>query len=287
MKPFKFIFISLVVMLVMTNVTPSFHHYAQADEDHKKLKYKKNSALALNYHRVRKNDPLNDFITIFSSSKEIKNYSVTDKEFESQIKWLKKHDAKFLTLKEFLKYKQKGKFPKRSVWINFDDMDKTIYQNAYPVLKKYKIPATGFVITGHVGEKNFHNLDMITQPQLSKMYRSGLWDFETYTNDLHSLKKGNKSKFLEASNVSATKDIEVSEDELKSKFGKTQHAIAYPYGLINNSKIQASKDAGMKYGFTLKEQAVTPHDNNYKIPRILVSNDAFETLIKKWDGFHE
>ena len=28
MKPFKFIFISLVVMLVMTNVTPSFHHYA-------------------------------------------------------------------------------------------------------------------------------------------------------------------------------------------------------------------------------------------------------------------
>ena len=46
----------------------------------------------------------------FSSSKEIKNYSVTDKEFESQIKWLKKHDAKFLTLKEFLKYKQKGSF---------------------------------------------------------------------------------------------------------------------------------------------------------------------------------
>lgn len=77
------------------------------------------------------------------------------------------------------------------------------------------------MITGHIGEKNFHNLDMITQPQLSKMYRSGLWDFETHTNDLHSLKKGNKSKFLEASNVSATKDIEVSEDELKSKFGKT------------------------------------------------------------------
>ena len=78
---------------------------------------------------------MNDFITLFSSSKEIKNYSVTDKEFESQIKWLKEHDAKFLTLKEFLKYKKKGKFPKRSVWINFDDMDQTIYQNAFPILK--------------------------------------------------------------------------------------------------------------------------------------------------------
>ena len=230
---------------------------------------------------------MNDFITLFSSSKEIKNYSVTDKEFESQIKWLKEHDAKFLTLKEFLKYKKKGKFPKRSVWINFDDMDQTIYQNAFPILKKYKIPATGFVITGHIGQQNFHNLDMMTQSQLSEMYRTGLWDFETHTNNLHSLKKENKSKFLEASNPAATKDIEDSEDELNSKFGKNQHAIAYPYGLINNSKIQASKDAGMKYGFTLSEKAVTPNVNNYKIPRILVSNDAFETLIKKWDGFNE
>ena len=30
---------------------------------------------------------------------------------------------------------EKGKFPKRSVWINFDDMDETIYENAYPILK--------------------------------------------------------------------------------------------------------------------------------------------------------
>ena len=143
------------------------------------------------------------------------------------------------------------------------------------------------MITGHIGQQNFHNLDMMTQSQLSEMYHTGLWDFETHTNNLHSLKKENKSKFLEASNPAATKDIEDSEDELNSKFGKNQHAIAYPYGLINNSKIQASKDAGMKYGFTLSEKAVTPNVNNYKIPRILVSNDAFETLIKKWDGFNE
>ena len=32
---------------------------------------------------------------------------------------LKHMTQKFLTLKEFIKYKEKGKFPKRSVWINF------------------------------------------------------------------------------------------------------------------------------------------------------------------------
>lgn len=50
--------------------------------------------------------------------------------------WLIDHDAKFLTLDELLKYKEAGQFPERSVWINFDDMDHTIYDNAFPILKK-------------------------------------------------------------------------------------------------------------------------------------------------------
>ncbi len=47
------------------------------------------------------------------------------------------------------------------------------------------------------------------------------------------------------------------------------------------------KKNGIQYGFTLQEKAVTPDADNYRIPRILVSNDAFETLIKEWDGFDE
>ena len=100
-------------------------------------------------------------------------------------------------------------------------------------------------------------------------------------------KKGNKSKFIEVSNVIATKDIKKSNKNLISKYGKNEQAIAYPYGLINGDKIQAIKNAHMKYGFTLQEKAVTPNVDNYKISRILVSNDAFETLVKKWDGFDE
>ena len=42
-------------------------------------------------------------------------------------------------------------------------MDETIYEKCLSNLKKYKIPATGFIITGHVGEENFHNLDMISK----------------------------------------------------------------------------------------------------------------------------
>ncbi|MCC2070965.1 intercellular adhesin biosynthesis polysaccharide N-deacetylase [Staphylococcus epidermidis] len=287
MKSFKLIFISALMILIMTNATPISHLNAQANEENKKLKYEKNSALALNYHRVRKKDPLNDFISLLSGSKEIKNYSVTDQEFKSQIQWLKAHDAKFLTLKEFIKYKEKGKFPKRSVWINFDDMDQTIYDNAFPVLKKYHIPATGFLITNHIGSTNFHNLNLLSKKQLDEMYETGLWDFESHTHDLHALKKGNKSKFLDSSQSVASKDIKKSEHYLNKNYPKNERALAYPYGLINDDKIKAMKKNGIQYGFTLQEKAVTPDADNYRIPRILVSNDAFETLIKEWDGFDE
>lgn len=269
MKIYKYLIMLFTAFVVISSLSILFEKESLANEgDQSKLKFEKNSALALNYHRVRNNNPLNEIISIFSSSKEIKNYSVTTDQFESHIKWLKQHDAKFLTLKEFLKYKEKGKFPKRSVWINFDDMDNTVYDNAYPIIKKYKIPVTGYVITGHVGEQNFHNLDLISKSKLKEMYNSGLWEFETHTHDLHALGKNNKSKLLKVSDARATKDIKRSQRYLKENFEPSQRTIAYPYGLINESKKDAIKKAGIKYGFTLEEKAVTPKTNNYTIPRI-------------------
>ncbi|MEN0199236.1 intercellular adhesin biosynthesis polysaccharide N-deacetylase, partial [Staphylococcus aureus] len=59
------------------------------------------------------------------------------------------------------------------------------------------------------------------------------------------------------------------------------------HGLMNDDKLPVIKKAGLKYGFSLEEKAVTPNSNDYYIPRILISDDAFEHLIKRWDGFHE
>jgi len=156
-------------------------------------KHHENSALALNYHRVRDGNWFEDTLFTISSSKEINDYSVTKKEFNKQIKWLKDHDAHFLTEKEFQHYKSKGKFPARSVWINFDDIDMSVYDSAYPILKKYNVPATGFVITGHVGEDDFHNLNLINLSKLKEMQKSKIWTFSSHTHNLHSLTKDNKS----------------------------------------------------------------------------------------------
>ncbi|MCD8898507.1 hypothetical protein [Mammaliicoccus sciuri] len=63
----------------------------------KSLGDEKNGCFALNYHRVREDTWIDKLLSVFSNSKKLKFYSVTDTEFESHIKWLKEHKA-FLLL---------------------------------------------------------------------------------------------------------------------------------------------------------------------------------------------
>lgn len=277
----KSFFVLLVIFIILSNYSPSEIHAKQ-----KELKFAENSALALNYHRVRSDNFFDKLLYYSSNSKELKSYSISKSKFENQIKWLKVHDAHFLTEKELIKYKERGNFPKKSVWINFDDMDASIYKNAYPILKKHNVPATGFVITNRVGTKNFHNLNLITLDQLNEMKASGFWEFNSHTHDLHSLKK-NKSLMVSASNIKLENDIKKSNSYLKKHFSNQNDSIAYPYGQISDKNITSLKNAGIKYGYTLEDKAITPNDNNYYIPRILMNDDTFNKLIQNWKGFKD
>ncbi|SCU27127.1 intercellular adhesion protein B [Staphylococcus xylosus] len=277
----KSFFVLLVIFVILSNYSPS-----EIRAEQKELKFAENSALALNYHRVRSDNFFDKILYYGSNSKELKSYSISKSKFENQIKWLKAHDAHFLTEKELIKYKERGNFPKKSVWINFDDMDASIYKNAYPILKKHNVPATGFVITNRVGTKNFHNLNLITLDQLNEMKASGFWEFNSHTHDLHSLKK-NKSLMVSASNIKLENDIKKSNSYLKKHFSNQNDSIAYPYGQISDENITSLQNAGIKYGYTLEDKAITPNDNNYYIPRILMNDDTFNKLIQNWKGFKD
>lgn len=254
----------------------------------KKLKFEENALLALNYHRVRSMNFLTNLINLISSSQELERYSVSAEEFRDQMKWLVDHDANFLTLEEVLKYKVSGEFPPRSVWINFDDMDATIYENAHPVLKEFGIPATGFVITGEVGNKDFNDIELVDQEKLKEMEASGLWEFETHTHKLHYIDKSNTSLMVKTETNQLKKDLTLSKDYLdKNLKSSSGEAIAYPYGQIDDKNIKAIEATGIKYGFTLEEEVIEPTDHDYFMPRILINQNSFDRLIKTWEGFDE
>ena len=79
-------------------------------------------------------------------------YHQVDKErFDNQMKYLK-NNYNVISLEEFVKtFKEKRKFKKNTVVITFDDGYLNNYINVFPILKKYRLPSTMFVITGLIG----------------------------------------------------------------------------------------------------------------------------------------
>lgn len=245
-----------------------------------------NELISLNYHRVRKENFIDKALNIISVNKELDVYSVSTDTFESQILYLKNKGANFLTLDEVIEGIENNSFPAKSVWINFDDMDISVYKNAQPILEKYQVPATGFVITGQIGANNFNNLKLMNETELQSLSNSGLWDFAFHTNDLHYLYSNGQTALVTAEPDIIANDIQKGQEKLKNLFGKNYPVIAYPYGISNDKVQDVLEKNGIQYGFTLEDKLISSKEYNpYYLPRILVTEDAFQRYVNTWEDF--
>ena len=113
-------------------------------------KLTKSQVFILMYHRI---SPMRD-----SSSLE----PLSPQSFEHHIRYFCEN-YEILPLDRLVKYIEKGKtLPEKAVVITFDDGYKDNYLYAYPILKKYHVPATIFLTTGHIGTSNLFWFDKVS-----------------------------------------------------------------------------------------------------------------------------
>jgi len=80
-----------------------------------------------------------------------------------------------------------GRLPPRSICITFDDGYRSVHDLALPVLKEFKLPATVFVASGYVGERNMWNDRIIEAVQGLPAGQLDLRDLGLGSYPLHSL----------------------------------------------------------------------------------------------------
>ena len=97
----KLLTVSVTGMLVFKNV------YYTPPIDNPIVTFSKddNVAIGLCYHRIIDNDLYNEFLKFAVHPDELVKYSVDEKHFEENIKFLLDSKCKFLTLDEFIKCK--------------------------------------------------------------------------------------------------------------------------------------------------------------------------------------
>ncbi|MCM3610441.1 polysaccharide deacetylase family protein [Planococcus sp. MERTA32b] len=235
--------------------------------------------LGLNYHRVLDDSLLVKSARSLLQPKELVQYSVLESEFQQQIDAMKNAGAVFVSEQQLLTAKADNTFPDKCVWISFDDIDRSVYENAFPILQEAGIPFTMFVIAGHVGDKDFSNLDMSTWDELRDMKDSGLAEFGSHTFDMHRFEDETPVFLLPEQSQAFKKDLEKSIKTIEAELGVIVQSFAYPYGNSNDLVAGLVKEQGLAAGYILAPQAIQPSDNNYLINRIIVNQTTFDDVL--------
>lgn len=185
------------------------------------------------------------------------------------MKYLKKRGYFTIDCNDFyLWYRHKIELPEKSVLITFDDG--TIGQLRYgmPILKRYNMKGTFFIIGKLSYNNNKNYISYNEMSRIKKIYPN--CDFQSHTFNFHrNLTNHIYNKTLE--------------DELIQKKYYNFRYLAYPFGYFNSEMKKAYKDCGIKMAFTFgKNGFATRMQDIYSIKRIKINSLESFSEFKKW-----
>jgi peptidoglycan/xylan/chitin deacetylase (PgdA/CDA1 family) len=195
--------------------------------------------------------------------------SVSPESFARQMEFLHKNNYNVISLEKAVSYIEKKERPaQKTIAITFDDGFENNYKDAYPVLKKYNIPATIFVIINRVGTAGFVNWD-----EIKEMSDSGVITIGSHAKS-HFWLLGSDPNFLNDEVVNSKKILE-------EKLGKKVNLFCYPMGAFDARSKKAVEDAGYACAVSTNPGGNVPAEDVYAIKRIKVSRTS-DNLLAFW-----
>ena len=187
-----------------------------------------NKAVVLCYHSI---------------SNEKWRFSVTSKVFADHINLLKKN-FEIIPLASLGKKMLSNK--KLQVALTFDDGYEDNLQNAAPILKKYELPATIFVIGELLHANRFeldNTLSLLSAKQVNQLHGKYGWNIGFHTKSHANL--------ANLTDTELEKEILLGKKKKEKKLAISLHAFAYPKGYFNTKISGLVKRAGFHTAFTV------------------------------------
>lgn len=229
--------------------------------------------------------------------------AVDDSTLAEVFAWLQYNGYHPVSLQQIVDARAGGKpLPAQPVLLTFDDGYRSAYTKVFPLLKRYNYPALFALVTSwldvpegqlvHWGDKPAPRENFLLWPEAAEMARSGLVEFASHTDAMHTgvlaNPQGNmlpsaathrydpKTGRYEDDDTYVRRieaDLRRSREIIEARTGARVRATVWPYGAYNTAALEASKRAGMPITFTLDDGANTQAVPLTRIRRALAAYD--------------
>ena len=192
--------------------------------------------------------------------------------FEEDLVRLREMEYETISLDMFRKFliDSNTDMPVKPIMITFDDGYLDNFMNAYPLLRKYGMTASFYIITSLVGEE-----DRLAVGHIREMAANGM-SIGSHTVSHRALGDMNPEE--------ATNELVLSRAYLEGMLQKPVEFVAYPKGSFNGSTGPLAYSAGYCGGFSILPGTCTRNTNPYVLRRIPVfsyDRDIQMTMIKR------
>ncbi len=147
--------------------------------------------------------------------------------------------------------------------ITMDDGYYSNYDLAFPLFRKYRVPASVFAVTDFVTEQI--GLKKFTWEQAEKMDKSGFLRVYSHTANHQPVEEGEEEAFL----ASMQRSEETLNENLSKKHVK---AMAYPNGRYTELSQRMLEEDGYVLQFTVENSVITRQTKRNAIPRITIES---------------
>jgi biofilm PGA synthesis lipoprotein PgaB len=226
--------------------------------------------LVINYHDIVDNSV--NLKTLNPPDKQ----AVSQKNFAAHLAWLKANHYRVISVQDLVDSAAGLKsLPDNAVMLTFDDGYQSFYTRVFPLLKKYRYPATlalvGSWMEGqHVEDRP--NIPLMTWPQVREVVASGLVEIASHSYDLHHGIPANPQGNEQSAVTSRLYDKEYEEyekdeayrqrifehmgkssDFIFQNLGLRPRVMVWPYGEYNAIASAAAKMAGLTITMGLQD----------------------------------